>query len=128
MQEFFIKKGSVNPVLEMELINDGRYSFHKSLFNNALQDSTITFTMVDVETNVPKILKAKANIVLANSESCEEKYVLQYQWTPRDVNREGIFKGTFEITFNGNVSSENAIYPEGNLVVPVEEDLMIIVK
>ena len=57
MQEFFILKGSVNPVLEMELIDDGRYSFHKSLFNEALQDSNVTFTMIDTETNIPKISK-----------------------------------------------------------------------
>ena len=27
MQEFIINKGSTNPSLEMELINDGRYDF-----------------------------------------------------------------------------------------------------
>ena len=45
MQEFFIMKGSVNPVLEMELINDGRYDFQKSLLNDALQDGVVTFNM-----------------------------------------------------------------------------------
>ena len=50
MQEFFILKGSLNPVLEMELINDGRYDFQKSLLNDALQDSVVTFNMKDEET------------------------------------------------------------------------------
>ena len=45
MQEFFINKDSINPVLEMELIYDGRYDFEKSLINDALQDSIITFSM-----------------------------------------------------------------------------------
>ena len=62
MQEFFIKKGSVNPSLEMELINDGRYDFHKSLINEALQDSVITFSMVDEETGILKISKASAKM------------------------------------------------------------------
>ena len=128
MQEFFILKGSTNPVLEMELIDDGRYSFQKSLFNQALQNSDVTFTMINTETNVPKISKAKANIVLADTDSCEEKYILQYVWNERDVNTEGIFKGIFEITFNSTLSSENITFPTGNLKVPIEEDLMIIIK
>lgn len=128
MQEFFILKGSTNPVLEMELIDDGRYSFQKSLFNQALQNSDVTFTMINTETNVPKISKAKANIVLADTDSCEEKYILQYVWNERDVNTEGIFKGIFEITFNSTLSSENTTFPTGNLKVPIEEDLMIIIK
>ena len=55
MQEFFILKDSVNPKLEMELIDDGRYSFQQSLINYALQDSNVTFTMIDEETGIPKI-------------------------------------------------------------------------
>ena len=100
MQEFFILKGSTNPSLEMELIDDGRYSFQKSFMNKVLQDSNVTFSMVDVETNTPKISNAKANVVLADNDSCEEKYVLQYQWKDRDVKNSGIFKGFFEIKEN----------------------------
>lgn len=128
MQEFFLLKDSVNPVLEMEVIDDGRYSFQKSLFNQALQDSNVTFTMINEETGVPKISKAKANIVLANSDSCEERYVLQYKWNSKDVNKVGYYKGFFDITFNGNVTSEDIEYPTGNLKVPIEEDLRIIIK
>lgn len=128
MQEFFILKDSVNPKLEMELIDDGRYSFQQSLINYALQDSNVTFTMIDEETGIPKISKAKANIVAINSDSCEEKYVLQYEWKSKDVNRSGFFKGIFEITFNGNISSEELVFPTGNLKVPIEEDLRIIIK
>ena len=128
MQEFFLNKGSVNPVLEMELINDGRYSFHKSLFNYAIQDSEVTFSMVNEETGILKVSKAKANVVLANSDSCEEKYILQYQWKPRDVNTEGFYKGFFEINFNGNITSDDITFPTGNLKVPIEEELRIIIK
>lgn len=128
MQEFFILKGSTNPVLEMELIDDGRYSFQKSFMNKALQDSVVTFSMVDVETNTPKISNAKANVVLANNDSCEEKYILQYQWKDRDVKNSGVFKGFFEIKFNGNISENGQVFPVGNLKVPIEEDLMIIIK
>ena len=67
MQEFFILKGSLNPVLEMELINDGRYDFQKSLLNDALQDSVVTFNMKDEETGILKVAKAKANIVVVKN-------------------------------------------------------------
>ena len=128
MQEFFIMKGSVNPVLEMELINDGRYDFQKSLLNDALQDSVVTFNMKSEETGILKISKANANIVLANDDSCQERYILQYKWKERDVKQEGIFYGWFEIKFNGNLTSDGVDYPKGNLIVPIEEDLRIIIK
>lgn len=128
MQEFFIMKGSVNPVLEMELINDGRYDFQKSLLNDALQDSVVTFNMKNEETGILKISQANANIVLANEDSCQERYILQYKWKERDVKQDGIFYGWFEIKFNGNLTSDGVDYPKGNLIVPIEEDLRIIIK
>ena len=128
MQEFFIIQGSVNPVLEMELINDGRYDFHKSLINNALQDSIVTFNMKDEETGIFKIINGKANIVLSAEEECEEKYVLQYKWSERDVKKSGVFIGWFDIKFNGNLTTDGIDYPKGNLIVPIEEELRIIIK
>lgn len=127
MQEFHIRKGSVNPVLEMELIKDGRYDFIKSLMDNALQDSVVTFSMRDSETGLLKVANGKVNIVLTDEDSCEEHYVLQYKWAPRDVNRKGVFEGWFEIKFNGDIVEDNVDYPEGNLIVPVQERLMIYV-
>ena len=44
MQEFFIRQGANYPALRMELIEDGRYDFHKAKINNALQDSDVVFT------------------------------------------------------------------------------------
>jgi hypothetical protein len=84
--------------------------------------------MKDEETGILKVAKAKANIVLAEDKSCQERYVLQYKWNKRDVSKEGFYKGWFEIAFNGNITSEGIEYPTGNLIVPIEEDLRIIVK
>lgn len=129
MQEFYIRQYSVNPVLEMELINDGRYDFQKSLINDALQNSDVTFSMIDEETGLLKVAKAQARIVLANEGGCEEKYILQYNWKERDVAKKGVFNGWFEIRFKGDlVSGDGTQYPEGNLIVPVEEELRIFVK
>lgn len=128
MQEFFIRQHSVNPVLEMELIEDGRYDFQKSLINEALQDSVVTFNMIDEETGLLKIAKAPCNIVLANDKGCQEKYVLQYKWKEKDVAKEGVYKGWFEIKFKGDLISEGIDYPKGNLIVPIEEDLRITIR
>ena len=125
-QEFFIRKGSVNPVLRMELIKDGRYDFKKAMIDNAIQDSVVKFYMKDVETDLLKVAKADADIVLAQEEGCEEKYILQYKWKERDTKKEGIYEGWFEINFNGNLKEEGVDYPSGKMIVPIQEKLQII--
>ena len=127
MMEFIIKKGSVNPVLRMELIKDGRYDFKKAMIDNAIQDSVVKFYMKDVETDLLKIAKADADIVLAQEEGCEEKYILQYKWKERDTKKEGIYEGWFEINFNGNLKEEGVDYPSGKMIVPIQEKLQIII-
>lgn len=128
MQEFFIIQGSVNPELILELINDGRYDFQKSLINDSLQDSVVTFSMADEETGLLKVAKAKADIILADEESCQERYLLRYKWKEKDVAKPGFYKGWFEIKFNGNITQDGVEYPEGNLKVPIEEQLRIVIK
>lgn len=127
MMEFIIKKGSVNPVLRMELIKDGRYDFKKSMIDNAIQDSVVKFYMKDVETDLLKVAKADADIVLAQEEGCEEKYILQYKWKERDTKKEGIYEGWFEINFNGNLKEEGVDYPSGKMIVPIQEKLQIVI-
>lgn len=127
MMEFIIKKGSVNPVLRMELIKDGRYDFKKAMIDNAIQDSVVKFYMKDVETGLLKVAKADADIVLAQEEGCEEKYILQYKWKERDTKKEGIYEGWFEINFNGNLKEEGVDYPSGKMIVPIQEKLQIII-
>ena len=127
MMEFIIKKGSVNPVLRMELIKDGRYDFKKSMIDNAIQDSVFKFYMKDVETDLLKVAKADADIVLAQEEGCEEKYILQYKWKERDTKKEGTYEGWFEINFNGNLKEEGVDYPSGKMIVPIQEKLQIVI-
>ncbi len=128
MQEFYIINNSLNPVLRMELINDGRYDYQKSFFDNVLQDSTVTFSMKNTESGLLKIGKAPAEVVLAKTEGCEERYIIQYKWKKRDVKEPGIYEGWFEINFNGNISQDGIEYPTGNLKVPIEEPLIIYIK
>lgn len=129
MQEFFIKAGSNYPSLRMELIEDGRYDFHKAKINNALQDSDVVFSMKDIETGILKVSKAKAVIKNADTEGCEDKYVVEYDWQTRDTAKPGIYEGWFDINFKGDVVEAGVDYPSaGKLRVPVTEDLLIYVR
>ena len=111
----------------MELIKDGRYDFKKAMIDNAIQDSVVKFYMKDVETDLLKVANSDADIVLAQEEGCEEKYILQYKWKERDTKKEGTYEGWFEINFNGNLKEEGVDYPSGKMIVPIQEKLQIVI-
>lgn len=128
-QEFYILKNSVLPVLRLELINDGRYDFMKSdVIGKALQDATVTFSMKNLNTDILKISNAKCNVVLAEQTGCEEKYVIEYKWKERDTKESGIYQGFFTINFHGNIKEEGVSFPEGKLIMPISEELIIYIK
>ena len=62
----------------MELVNDGKYDFMRTdFFNNAIQNADVTFSMYD-ENGKLVVSKSPCDIVTI-SESCEEKYVIEYK-------------------------------------------------
>lgn len=126
LQEFYINHGSVLPYLRMEIINDGRYDFNK--FYSAVQDADITFSMESVETGILKVSNQPVHLVQPDELSCEDKYVLQYDWKPRDTRLPGIYKGWFNIDFKGDLKEEGKIFPKGNLIVPIGDELRIYVQ
>lgn len=126
MQQFFINKNSELPILRMELINDGRSDFHK--FWDAIQNSTITFTMTNVDTNVIKIANAPCYIKLIENNGCVDQYVICYNWKKRDTKEKGTYEGVFTIHFNDTLSGESISYPIGDLIVPIREKLFIIIR
>ena len=126
MQEFFINKNSINPVLRMELISDGRYDYKKILvYNNSIQNATVTFSMKNVDNGILKISKSKAEIVNSEDCDCNQKFILQYKWNKRDVNESGTFKAWFDINFEGDLYSDGIECLSGNMIVPIEEELII---
>jgi hypothetical protein len=128
MQEFFINQYSKNPVLRMELISDGRYDYKKSMiYNNSIQNADVYFYMKNCETGILKISKSKADIVEVIC-GCDKKYLLQYSWKERDVRDKGVYDAWFEIIFNNDLTKSNTDFPEGNLIVPIEEKLKIYIK
>lgn len=126
-QYFTINKGSELPKLRIELIQDGKTDFHK--FYIALQAAdSVSFTMTNLETGIKKIAKAPAEIVYDENSGCEERYLLQYTWKKRDTNESGTFVGHFHINFNDQVVAEGMTIPKGELIVPLQEDLVILIK
>ena len=93
------------PILKMEVINDGRNTYQK--FHEAIQDATITFSMVNADSGIIKISEAPCYIKRRDIEGCSEEYLICYQWKKRDTKEKGNYIGTFNIHFNGNLSGEN---------------------
>lgn len=125
MQEFFIRKDSVLPTLRMELIEDGRHDYNK--FHELIQNSTITFTMVNRETGVTKVAKMPAYIKARENGGCVEQYVICYDWKKHDTKEEGNYLGEFNIEF-GELKNDEYDYPKGNLIVPIREELLITIR
>ena len=124
---FTINKNAELPKLRIELINDGKNDFHKYYIALQAADS-VQFTMTNLETGIKKIAKAKAEIVYDEESGCEERYFLQYSWKKRDTNEPGTYVGHFHINFNDQIVQDGVRFPKGELIVPIQEDLRIIVN
>ena len=121
--KFFIKQNSELPILKMELINDGRNNYQK--FNYSIQDATITFSMVNVDTGIIKVANAPCYIKRKYPEGCSDEYLICYNWKKRDTKEKGTYEGTFNIHFNGNLTANNISFPNGDLIMPISEKLLI---
>ena len=114
--EFFIKRNATLPVLKMQVVKDGRAGYLQ--LNEDLEVSTIFFSMVDVETGIPKIVSAPCYIVpLILPEGATPEYYIYFQFTERDTNTPGRYLGQFIIKND-----------EGNLILPIREELYINVQ
>lgn len=113
---FHINKDATLPILKMELIKDGRYSFRE--FHDKLQNSNMFFTMADINTGVKKIGKKPAKCILKSEyNGCEdEEYYISYQFSAKDTAKPGTYIGKFIIEF---------LDGSGTLIVPIREELII---
>jgi hypothetical protein len=111
--DFFIKQNATLPVLKMQVVKDGRSDYMR--FMESLEVSTIYFTMINVDTGIPKIVYAPCEIVsLILPEGDSPEYYIYYKFKKRDTNTPGRYQGQFSI--------KNY---EGNLIVPIREELYI---
>lgn len=123
MQQFNIVQNATLPYLEMEVINDGRHNFDKIYI--ALQAADVTFNMTDNNNGIKKIVNKKCNIVPIEDNGCIEKVKVQYQWCKNDTREKGQFKGYFKVSFKDNIVMEDMMFPKGDLIVPIAEELII---
>lgn len=123
MQQFNIVQNATLPYLEMEVINDGRHNFDKIYI--ALQAADVTFNMIDNNNGIKKIVNKKCNIVPIEDNGCIEKVKVRYQWNKNDTKEKGQFKGYFKVSFKDDIVMEDMMFPKGDLIVPIAEELII---
>jgi hypothetical protein len=114
--EFFIKKNATLPLLKMQVVKDGRAGYLELM--EALPISTIYFTMINVETGIPKIVSAPCYITsITLPLGATPEYYVYFRFTSRDTNTLGRYQGQFLIKND-----------EGNLILPIREELYINVQ
>jgi len=113
---FHINKNSTLPVLNLELIKDGRYTYKE--FNDMIQNANIYFTMSNLETGVKVIGCKKATLTEKTQyNGCEdEEYYLTYQFTKKETSKPGTYIANFIIEF---------LDGSGTLIVPIREELIV---
>jgi hypothetical protein len=112
--EFFIKKNATLPVLKMQVVKDGRSDYHN--FMDLIESSAIIFTMVDVETGIPKITGKSAGFVSKTfvDPNTPTEYYIYFRFNKRDTNKVGRYEGQFMLKNE-----------QGDLIVPIRERLFI---
>lgn len=107
--EFYIKKNSTLPKLQVEVINESRNGFNQ--LDQNISTSTVTFSMYHVESDILKIANSPATINLSSDGG---GYILSYQFSKKNTNKTGRFKGIFTIT------NDRGVYE-----VPISETIYI---
>jgi hypothetical protein len=112
--EFFIRKNSTLPVLKIAVVKDGRSDYNH--FMEYIEESAIFFSMVDVETGIPKIVTRPAGFVAKTGmdPNAPTEYYVYYQFSNFDTRKPGRFEGQF--LFRND---------EGTLILPIREKLFI---
>jgi len=115
--EFFIKKNATLPVLKLQVVKDGRSDYNKMM--DLIEESSIFFSMVDIETGIPKLVTRPAGFVdkIMLDPNSEPEYYVYYQFSNKDTNRVGRYEGQFLFKTN-----------EGNLILPIREKLYITIQ
>lgn len=103
--EFFIRKKATLPIIEVDLIKDGKldYNYNKT----SLTGATITFSMKNVETGIYKITNGVCQYDTTN-------YTITYQFTKNNTKVVGRYEAEFKITNS-----------QGTIVLPLRDKMFI---
>ena len=115
--EFFIRKNATLPVLKINAIKDGRSDYNRSM--RFIEDTEIFFSMIDTETNIPRITSRPAGLMKKDplDISTDAEYYVYYQFTPFDTKKVARYKGQF--LFRNET---------GILTLPLSEEIYINVR
>ena len=115
--EFNIKKNATLPLLKLQVVKNGRLDYNN--FMSLIEQSALFFSMIDIETGVPKISSRPAGFVEKTNvnPNAETEYYLYYQFQNRDTSRVGRYEGQFMLRSN-----------DGVLILPIREKLYINVQ
>lgn len=123
MKQFNINKDSTLPYLEIEPIMNGRDTFAK--LYEAIQSADVKFSMKNIDTGIWKIANAQAYVVNCSNQGCEDRFKIQYRWKKRDTKDCGRYLAQFKITFSDDIVSGDTIFPKGELIVPIAEQIIV---
>jgi hypothetical protein len=115
--EFFIKKNATLPLLKMAVVRDGRNDYNNMM--DFIEQSSIFFSMVSVDTGIPKISTRPAGFVSVEQldPNADPEYFVYYQFSPRDTNKVGRYQAQF--LFRND---------QGTMILPIREELYINVQ
>ena len=112
--EFFIKKNATLPLLKMQVVKDGRSDYNNMM--DLIEESAIFFSMVDVETGIPKISTRPAGFVnkVLLDPNADPEYYIYYQFSSFDTRKVGRYEGQFLLRND-----------QGTLILPLRDKLFI---
>jgi hypothetical protein len=118
--EFFIRKGATDPILKLQLLDDGKND--KSSLNDLLENADITFDMIDINTDIPEILGSPCKLAYRTKkyDQTTDEYYITYRFTESQTKKSGKFEGVVNIQFR-----DTDLQPTNKLIVPIKEKLYI---
>jgi hypothetical protein len=111
--EWFIKKNSTLPVFQVEISQNGRSDFDRV---ENLSGVTASISLYDDTNDLYRVTSKECYITTSASTTNSDDiiYYLNYQFTNREVSKEGRFKVQI------NLSDSN-----GDLVLPLKESIFV---
>jgi hypothetical protein len=118
--EFFIRQGASDPILKLELIDDGKNDM--SSFNDLLENADIRFEMSDSVTQEPEILDGLCLVTTRTKlyHQTTTEYYITYRFTSEQTSKIGKYEGKVIVQFR-----DTDLIPTSKLILPVREKLYI---
>jgi len=116
--DFHIRRYSTLPILTLSVSDD-------IVFKEKLENCTVTFSMIDVETGKYVIANKSGSVVfkekIIKTTTNDKDCFIVFKLSKMDTRFEGIFKGEFKIDFFNEGETDSC----ENMIFPIKEELFI---